>query len=215
MPVSLQTKLLRILQEREFHRLGGIKNIKLRTRIITATNKDLVAEIQNGRFREDIFYRINVASLHIPPLRERKEDIPELVFIGNVRHKLRKNIKGISEKALEMLKDYSWPGNVRELENVVTNLCLNTSGNIINPSNLYKYITKLNGETDIFDDFIEKFLIKYEGKENLLDILVPELEKRLIESIGKRTAYNKTLMAKLLGLSRVTIQKKLASLDEN
>jgi len=216
MPVSLQTKLLRILQEREFHRLGGIKNIKLKARIITATNKNLITEIQSGRFREDLFYRINVASLHIPPLRERKEDIPELVdyFIANVRHKLRKNIKGISEKALEMLNNYSWPGNVRELENVITNLCLNTSGNIINPSNIYKYITKLGKDIDIFDDFVEKFFIKYDGRENLFDILFPELEKRLIKRVGEKTGYNKTLMAKILGLSRVTIQKKLTSKNQ-
>ncbi len=214
MPISLQTKLLRVIQEREYQRLGGVNNIKLRARIITATNKDLLKEIKEGRFREDLFYRINVTSIHIPPLRERKEDIPELVdyFIQNVRYKLRKNIKGISKKALEMLVNYDWPGNVRELENVITNLCINTNTNIIDPSNIQKYIMQIDKDTDIYDTFLEKFLLENEENDNLLEILSTELERRLIKKIGEKLGYNKSAMAKKLGLSRVTVQKKLKEL---
>ena len=216
MPLTLQTKLLRILQEKEFQRLGGVKNIKLKARIITATNKDLISEIQNGTFREDLFYRINVASIHLPPLRERREDIPELIdyFINSIRHKLRKNIRGISNRALEMLTNYNWPGNVRELENVITNLCINMKGNIINPSNIFKYITKVDKGIDIFDDFIEKFLIKYDDEDNLLNIACSAIEKKLIKKMGEKLNYNKTLMAKALGISRVTVQKKLLETDD-
>ncbi len=210
MPLPIQTKLLRVLQEKEFQRLGGIKNIPLKARIISATNRDLEARVKSGEFREDLYYRLNVATINVPPLRERKGDIPELVnyFIENVRKKLDREIKGISRGALKMMLDYDWPGNVRELENVITNLCINADGGIIHEDKVRKLISK--GETgDIFEDFVDKFMEKYFGRENLLGIMNEKLEQKLIERLKEKLGNNKTAIAKALGISRVTLQKKL------
>jgi nitrogen regulation protein NR(I) len=120
-PVEMQVKLLRALQESEFERVGGIKTIKVDVRLITATNRNLEAEVKAGTFREDLFYRLNVVPLHLPPLRERREDIPLLVehIIRKFNERLKKQIDGIEPEALERLAAYHWPGNIRELENVL------------------------------------------------------------------------------------------------
>ncbi len=215
MPLSIQTKLLRVLQEREFQRLGGIKNIPLKARVISATNRDLEERVKNGDFREDLYYRLNVATIKVPPLRERKEDIPELVnyFIENVRNKLDRDIRGISRGALKMMMEYDWPGNVRELENVITNLCINADGGIIHEGKVRKLISR-GDEGDIFENFVDKFLEKYSGKENLLNIITEKLEDKLIERLREKLGDNKTAIAKALGISRVTLQKKWPSHQE-
>ncbi len=138
MSLNTQSKVLRILQEQEFQRLGGNRNIKVDVRLITATNKDLSAEIKKGAFREDLYYRINVIVIHVPPLRERREDIPLLA-----RHFLRKIIreqglreKVLTEEALEVLKEYDWPGNVRELHNLMERVAIMVPGDRILPGDL-------------------------------------------------------------------------------
>ena len=120
-PVEMQVKLLRVLQESEFERVGGIKTIKVDVRLITATNRDLAAEITTGGFRDDLYYRLNVVPIHLPPLRERREDIPLLVdhFIARFNERLKKQIAGAAPEALERLVSHQWPGNIRELENVI------------------------------------------------------------------------------------------------
>ena len=120
-PVEMQVKLLRVLQESEFERVGGIKTIKVDVRLITATNRDLAAEIITGGFRDDLYYRLNVVPIHLPPLRERREDIPLLVdhFIARFNERLKKQIAGAAPEALERLVSHQWPGNIRELENVI------------------------------------------------------------------------------------------------
>jgi DNA-binding NtrC family response regulator len=120
-PVEMQVKLLRVLQESEFERVGGIKTIKVDVRLITATNRDLAAEITTGGFRDDLYYRLNVVPIHLPPLRERHEDIPLLVdhFIARFNERLKKQIAGAAPEALERLVSHQWPGNIRELENVI------------------------------------------------------------------------------------------------
>ena len=120
-PVEMQVKLLRVLQESEFERVGGIKTIKVDVRLITATNRDLAAEITTGGFRDDLYYRLNVVPIHLPPLRERREDIPLLVdhFIARFNERLKKKIAGAAPEALERLVSHQWPGNIRELENVI------------------------------------------------------------------------------------------------
>jgi len=120
-PLSIQVKLLRVIQEREFRRVGGTKDIKVDVRFIAATNKDLWKLVQNGKFREDLFYRISVVPLDAPSLRERPEDIPLLAyhFLEKLKRNINKNIIGITDKAMEMLEHYKWPGNIRELENVI------------------------------------------------------------------------------------------------
>jgi len=129
-PIEMQVKLLRVLQESEFERVGGIKTIKVDVRLVTATNRDLLHEIEQGGFREDLFYRLNVVPIHIPPLRERREDIPLLVehFITKFNERLKKQITGISAAAIACLTAYEWPGNIRELENLMERTMLFCDG---------------------------------------------------------------------------------------
>jgi len=211
MSSSIQSKLLRVIEQREFHRLGGTKTIKLRARIISATNRNLIEEVKNGSFRKDLFYRINVATIIVPPLRERKEDIPLLVdyFIKNANYQLKKNIKGISKNSLAVLKENDWPGNVRELENIITNICIYNQDSFINSIDTNRLDKGINISSDIFDDFIDNFLKDYEEEDNLLPLMLDKLENKLFEKLGKKLSYNKTAMSKALGLSRVTLQKKL------
>ena len=137
-PVEMQVKLLRAIQESEFERVGGLKTIKVDVRLITATNRDLEAEIQRGNFREDLFYRLNVVPLQIPPLRQRKGDIPLLVahVIKKFNERLKKNITGIADDALAALESHTWPGNIRELENVLERTILFCKGDRIERADL-------------------------------------------------------------------------------
>jgi transcriptional regulator with GAF, ATPase, and Fis domain len=125
---ALQVKLLRVLQEKEFERVGGIKTIKVDVRIIAATNRDLEKAVTEGAFREDLFYRLNVLPLHLPPLRKMKEDVPLLVehFFGEISKKKKREAPKISEETMNILENYKWPGNVRELENLVERLIIRT-----------------------------------------------------------------------------------------
>src|SRR5690349_2863600 len=135
-PVEMQVKLLRVLQESEFERVGGIKTIKVDVRLITATNRDLQKECAAGNFREDLYYRLNVVPIHIPPLRDRREDIPLLVehFVSKFNDRLKKNIEGIEPDALAALVQYHWQGNIRELENVLERTILFCEGPRISAS---------------------------------------------------------------------------------
>lgn len=137
-PVEMQVKLLRVLQESEFERVGGIKTIKVDVRLITATNRDLAAEITTGGFRDDLYYRLNVVPIHLPPLRERREDIPLLVdhFIARFNERLKKQIAGVAPEALDRLVSHQWPGNIRELENVVERTILFCEGSLIQLADL-------------------------------------------------------------------------------
>jgi len=130
MPLELQTKLLRVLQDGEFERLGGSKTIKVNVRIISSTNRNLEEEIRRGRFREDLFYRLNVFPITIPPLRQRKEDIPLLVdyFVAKFNKKTGKRIETVSKDTLNTLQEYNWPGNVRELESVIERAVITSQG---------------------------------------------------------------------------------------
>jgi two-component system, NtrC family, response regulator AtoC len=144
-PIEMQVKLLRVLQESEFERVGGIKTIKVDVRLVTATNRDLLAEIGAGAFREDLFYRLNVVPIHIPPLRDRREDIPLLVdhFIAKFNERLRKQIEGIDEDAIGRLVAHLWPGNIRELENLMERTVLFCEGPDIHVSDLPPEISHL------------------------------------------------------------------------
>jgi len=134
MDLSIQTKLLRVLQEKEFERVGSSKSIKVDVRILSATNKDLKKEVEERRFREDLFYRLNVFNVDVPPLRERKEDVPLIVehLIGKYNKILNKKVKKVSLKAMELLLDYNYPGNIRELENIIERSMIMAKDEIIN-----------------------------------------------------------------------------------
>ncbi|MCA1663178.1 MAG: sigma-54 dependent transcriptional regulator, partial [Myxococcales bacterium] len=137
-PVEMQVKLLRVLQESEFERVGGIRTIKVDVRLVTATNRDLQKEVAAGAFREDLFYRLNVVPVHLPPLRERRSDIPLLVehFIARFNERLKKQITGIDDEALALLTAHPWPGNIRELENVLERTILFCEGPRIHAADL-------------------------------------------------------------------------------
>jgi two-component system response regulator AtoC len=143
----MQVKLLRVLQESEFERVGGIKTIKVDVRLVTATNRDLTHEIAEEEFREDLFYRLNVVPIHIPPLRERREDIPLLAehFITKFNERLKKHITAISSEAIACLTSYHWPGNIRELENMMERTILFCEGPEIRARDLPPELAQLAG----------------------------------------------------------------------
>jgi transcriptional regulator with PAS, ATPase and Fis domain len=191
--ISLKTQvdLLRVLQQKEFRRLGGQEEIKVDVRILAATNRDLKKAISENRFREDLFYRLNVISIHVPPLRERKEDIPLLVkaFIRRYCMEMNKDPAKIAPSALNLLIDYNWPGNVRELENVIERALVIGRSQEITSDDL---------------PFTRKELVT----ENLPKSL-KMMEKIHIERILKETDWNISLTARLLEIDRQTLYNKI------
>lgn len=201
MPLSLQVKLLRVLQEEEITPLGDIGSKKIDVRVIAATSKNLDEEVAGGTFREDLFYRLNVMTIHLPPLRERRGDIPLLVgyFIDLFNKKLKKNIEGLSSEAMPILMEYAWPGNVRELENVIERAILLASGRWISPAELP-------------DNMIQtQKLPPYLGSDEDLSIKKASkwLERNLIEKALKLTSGNRTQAAKILEVSRPMLISKI------
>jgi transcriptional regulator with PAS, ATPase and Fis domain len=209
MPLEMQVKLLRILQEQEFERVGGVNTIKTDVRIITATNKDLEAEVRSGRFREDLFYRLNVVPIHLPPLRERKEDIELLVryFLLQFNDKLKKSITGLTPETLSALKSHSWPGNIRQLENVLERMILMCDGNILTTDDLPEEIGVPVGD--------KSEPMQLDGSASLKQIVrrqTQSLERELIEKALEETSGNVTRAAEKLGLSRKGLQLKMKEL---
>jgi DNA-binding NtrC family response regulator len=207
--LTTQAKILRFLEEKEFNRVGGSKTIKVDVRLITATNKDLNQMIKKGGFREDLYYRINVVPIVIPPLRERKEDIPILIdhFINKFDLENNKNVKGINKEALEFLMQYEWPGNVRELENLIERVIALTSNEYILANELpysFKNIPKINGLKESVLDGKVSFLQAEE-----------EFEKEVILDALKRTNYIQSHAAEILGISRRILKYKMDKLGIN
>jgi len=201
MPVSLQAKLLRVLQEEEITPLGDLGAKRIDVRVIAATSKNLEQEVEASRFREDLFYRLNVVTIHLPPLRERRGDIPLLVgyFIDHFNRKLKKNIEGLSSEAMPILMEYAWPGNVRELENVIERAVLLATGRWITPAELpdnMKHAQKLPPYFGSDEDLSIKKASKW-------------LERHLIEKALKLTNGNRTKAAKILEVSRPMLIAKI------
>jgi two-component system response regulator AtoC len=227
-PVEMQVKLLRAIQESEFERVGGLKTIKVDVRLITATNRDLEQEIQRGNFREDLYYRLNVVPLQIPPLRRRKGDIPLLVrhVIKKFNERLKKNVSGISDDALASLESHPWPGNIRELENVLERTILFCKGEVIQRVDLPEDIAAGGpsagasgvhgvpgaGSDDDYDDSPEAVGAELSGDTSLKDIVRAEtsrVERELIVKALDETGGNVTQAAKLLKISRKSLQMKM------
>src|ERR1051325_11544539 len=227
-PVEMQVKLLRAIQESEFERVGGIKTLKVDVRLITATNRDLEQEIARGNFREDLYYRLNVVPLQIPPLRKRTGDIPLLVshIIKKFNERLRKTISGIADDALAMLEAHSWPGNIRELENVLERTILFTKGDRIERADLqlagasepvHVHATPASGPIPLptgpiatIDDDDEDGAGSQSG--SLKDIVRAEtsrVERELIVKALDETGGNVTQAARLLKISRKSLQMKM------
>jgi len=195
LPPLLQVKLLRVVQEKTFRRIGGAEDIRVDVRIISATNQKLSDNVRTGKFREDLYYRLNVIPLHLPPLRERKDDIPILTkhFIEKYSREFGKEIKTISVYALELLMQYPFPGNIRELENIIERSIALETSNIILPENLV--LTK-NAEDSTVTDIPEVT----DACLNLNEEMV-KFEKRLIEKALERAGGSKTKAAELLKIS--------------
>ncbi|NLV89739.1 MAG: sigma 54-interacting transcriptional regulator [Tissierellia bacterium] len=198
MPLKMQAKLLRVLQEREFERVGGNKVIKVDVRVIAATNKDLKKLIQEGKFREDLYYRLNVMTIEIPPLRERLEDIEELarVLLKKLSNQLGKYVSKISDNALEYLLAHSWPGNVRELENVLERAINLTDSDTIMPVHLPVYITQRSTKA-------------IDGPVRPLKDTIEDVEKEAILRCLEYTEGNKLKTAELLNISRSSLYNKM------
>lgn len=200
----LQVKLLRVLQERAIERLGGVKPIPVDVRIIAATHQDLDKSIQEGKFREDLYYRLSVIPVHIPPLRERKEDIPILIehFLEKFNREKHRDVKGIAEDALERLILYPWPGNVRELENLMERLVVLKRTDTIQVEDLPE---KLSGEP--VQEFLGRFMLPAEGIN--FSTAVHQFERELILQALQRTKGVKKEAARLLHMKRTTLIQKM------
>jgi DNA-binding NtrC family response regulator len=194
--LNIQAKLLRVIQEREFMQVGSQKRIKLDIRIIASSNRDLKDAIKAGAFREDLYYRLSVIPIHLPPLRERAGDIALLVdhFIRKYSQKGHREVTGISSQALKLFSDYGWPGNVRELEHTIERIVILEDGAVIQPEHLPSLISQRQGE---FKDFSDE------------NYSLEELEKRYIQFILRRTKGRRQEAARILRINRKTLSHKI------
>lgn len=199
--LSTQIKLLRVLQEKEFERVGGNETIKVDVRVIAASNQNLRKLIEEGNFREDLYYRLNVVHIELPALREKKDDIPLLVsfFINKFNEEKDYQIKGITKEAMQILLNYRWPGNVRELENAIESAMALAERNIIEAKYLPAFLMLTQPQDGDF----------YQLPQNLSFY---EMEKEIIRLTLEKTGGNKTLASKLLGIGLRTLQRKAKEL---
>ncbi|MFA7001022.1 MAG: sigma-54 dependent transcriptional regulator [Candidatus Omnitrophota bacterium] len=200
-PAEMQVKLLRVLQEGEIERVGGTRTLRVDVRIVCATNKNLAEEVRRGKFREDLYYRINVIYLRVPALRERKEDIPLLVdsFIKNSAVANARKIKALTPEAMRALSGYDWPGNIGELKNIIERMVVLSTGDVLGFENIPEDIRKRAG-----GDGAAEASMAGPGESNL-----NEVEKQVIARTLAEVKGNKSLAAKKLGISRRTLYRKL------
>ncbi|MCC7342398.1 MAG: sigma-54-dependent Fis family transcriptional regulator, partial [Bryobacterales bacterium] len=196
---AVQVKLLRILQEREFERLGSNKTIGIDVRVIAATNQDLRAALEQGTFREDLFYRLNVVPINIPPLRKRKEDIPYLAdyFLTKFAKESGRQIESLGDDALQLLESHYWPGNVRELENVIERAVVLSHGRVLTPDDI-RIDDVRKGPMDAGDRFLPP------------GMTLDEYEKWLVQEALRRSKGNKSQAARLLGITRNAFRYRLS-----
>jgi DNA-binding NtrC family response regulator len=203
-PLTTQVKLLRVLQEREFERLGGTRTLKVDVRLIAATNRDLREALEQGTFREDLYYRLNVVPIDIAPLRQRREDIPELVdlFVKRFSADMPNTVTGVSPAALQRLTTYHWPGNVRELQNVIERACALARGTVLEEGDI-----QLDAHRARPSDGVGNFLP--EG------MTLEQWEDEMIQESLRRANGNKSQAARLLGLSRNALRYRLSKIGIN
>ena len=194
--LKIQAKLLRVIQEREFMKVGDQRKVKLDIRIISASNKNLEESIRNGDIREDLYYRLSVVPIHLPPLRKRKEDIPLLInhFLKKFSRKIKRPVPEVSLEAMEILQDYAWPGNVRELEHTIERILILEDPEVIRARDLPSFVTERQNEFKMFSE--EPLSLK-------------ELEKKYIRFVLRRTKGKKTEAAEILGINRKTLNLKI------
>ncbi len=200
-PLAIQVKLLRVLQEREFERLGGTRTVKVDVRLIAATNRDLREALEQGTFREDLYYRLNVVPMDIAPLRQRKEDIPDLVnlFISRFAGDSGKPVDGITPEAMQILVNYHWPGNVRELQNIIERACALAKGTVLEVEDIHldlRPARALNGAGNFLPE----------------GMTLEQWEDEMIRESLRRANGNKSQAARLLGLSRNALRYRLSKI---
>ena len=196
---SIQVKLLRVLQEREVVPVGGTKPTKVDVRVIAATNADLTKAIEEGRFRKDLYYRLNVIPINIPPLRERREDIPLLVT--HFMERLTGGAKSVSDEAMDILKSYDWPGNVRELENIIERAVILEDGDAVTAESL---------NVSIFPERLRKQArSQTSGGLGVSGVTLEELERRYLLQTLEETGWKKKNAADILGINPSTLYRKL------
>jgi transcriptional regulator with PAS, ATPase and Fis domain len=198
---DLQAKLLRVLQEREFERVGGSKTIRVDVRIVAATNQDLKQMIASHTFREDLFYRFNVGPIHVPPLRERQEDIPQLVehFLAKYNRAFQRQVEGFTPAALAVLRQYHWPGNVRELENVIERLVAISPHSTLEVEDLPLDLVMVRQQA-VSDIFTRGASLRHAKAE---------FERHYILRALEKTRWNQTEAARMLGIHRNTLLGKM------
>ncbi len=206
MSINLQAKLLRILQEMEFERVGGKDKIKVKARIMAATNKDLKKLVKEGRFRDDLFYRLNIVAINIPPLRARLQDVPPLIdyLLAKINLDLNKKIIGISDEMMDMFMKYNWPGNIRELENLLVGACVAAHSQVLVKSD-FRELININALKESLDPDEKFFKPAESGKLLTLD----EVEERYIRKVIREANKNKGEICEILGISRPTFERKL------
>jgi len=225
MPLELQAKLLRVLQEKEVTRTGGSATIQVNTRIVAATNQDLKDKVQRKEFREDLYYRLNVVPLELPPLRERREDIPSLVdyFLVKVSDEYGTSATGLTKEAMTLLCNYEWPGNVRELENIIQRAALLSPDALLNAAD-FPSLTEghpTNGNNASLEGLINQKLqsslaqIDLQDMNNLYDMVLHQMERPLINIVLEKTRGNQVKAAEVLGINRNTLRKKIQTLNIN
>jgi two-component system response regulator HydG len=200
-PVAVQVKLLRVLQERRFERVGGEETVEVDVRVVSATNRDLAALVKAGRFREDLYYRLDVVAVSLPPLRERPGDVEELAryFLGRIAPRLGRSVKGFAPDALELLRRHRWPGNVRELENVVEQALVFADGELVGPEDLPEGLRRAPAAPA---------LPVPQGDRSLTEIL-EDLERQLILAAYEKAKGVKAETARLLGIKPSALYYKL------
>jgi len=207
MSVNLQAKLLRVLQEMEFERVGGKDRVKVHARIMAATNKDLKLMVKEGKFRDDLYYRLNIVAINLPPLRSRRQDIPHLIdyLLSKINLDLHKKIVGVSGEMMEKFMTYSWPGNIRELENLLVRACVVAKGQILGVGDFPELGKDDPSIVVTKDQTADVFTTEDPGKFLTLD----QVEERYIRKIIKETDKNKGEICETLGISRPTFERKL------
>ncbi|MBI4490226.1 MAG: sigma-54-dependent Fis family transcriptional regulator [Deltaproteobacteria bacterium] len=226
-PLELQAKLLRVLQDREFSRVGGRETLKANVRILAATNLDLEKAIKEKRFREDLYFRLKVIPIYLPPLRERRGDIPLLVsyFIEKINREMGTQISGLSPEALKLLEEHPWQGNVRELENILIRAAVLSPGPILFPKD-FPFQGRQGGSLPGYDNLsleevihhkLEDYFQRTKGVDldNLYSLVVERVERPLIELTLRKTGGNQIRAAQILGINRNTLRKKIADLRIN
>ncbi len=213
MSLSLQAKLLRVLQDKTFNRVGGNETLLSNARVLAATNRNLESLVKDGLFREDLFYRLNVVTITIPPLRERKDDITLLVayFTSKYAKKYGKEIRGVSPEVNDLFLKYDWPGNVRELENAIARGVIVTSSSMITIDYLPKELVAVNNHSKVISDNQESQSKKLNENGGIVSLpeLIARVEKETIIKVLNECEGNKTKAAKILGISRKSLFNKL------